>query len=217
MTYYCVEGNKVKKYEITFDINELIKLQKECVIACGKKSCKKTHVSILFKRDDDFIYETNSEQIGYREDFYGDVPIYEKTYIEFEKPELYYIINEILNGNIKGIIDLFKMNMNNEYSFDREISNLLIQTSKIEDTDVDKKIKILNKIKKIKEEKEYNKNQKSILEYYKKAIKIINIKLTGEISLDEVRNVEDFLGYKLNINENDELIKTLKRKTNENK
>ena len=44
----------------------------------------------------------------------------------------------------------------------------------------------------------------------------ITIKLTGKISLETVRSVEEFLGYKLNIDEKEELVKVLRRK-NESK
>lgn len=86
----------------------------------------------------------------------------------------------------------------------------------IDDTEVDKKIKKYNELKSLMEEKEYNKKQIPIEEYYKKVMDTITIKLTGKISLETVRSVEEFLGYKLNIDEKEELVKVLRRK-NESK
>lgn len=215
MIYYCANGEYALKYEINFNEDDLKRLQNECVIACGRKRRKKTHVSVLYKRPDEFIYEIDSKEVGYREDFYGDVPIYEKTYIEYEKPKLYYIINGIINGNINWLMTLYKINITKEeYSFDREISIKLKELSMIDDTEVDKKIKKYSELKSLMEEKEYNKKQIPIEEYYKKVMNAITIKLTGKISLETIRSVEEFLGYKLNIDEKEELVKTLK-KTNE--
>lgn len=216
MIYYCTNGGYALKYEVNFNEDELKKLQNECVIACGRKRRKKAHVSVLYKRPDEFIYEIDSKEVGYREDFYGDVPIYEKTYIEYEKPKLYYIINGIINGNINWLITLYQIDVTKEeYSFDKDISIKLKELSMIGDTDVDKKIKKYSELKSLMEEKEYNKKQIPIEEYYKKVKDAITIKLTGKISLETVRSVEEFLGYKLNIDEKEELVKTL-NKTNEN-
>ena len=217
MIYYCTNGEYALKYEVNFNEDNLKKLQNECVIACGRKSCKKTHVSVLHKRNDEFIYEIDSKEVGYREDFYGDVPIYEKTYIEYEKPKLYYIINGIINGNVSSLINLYQIDVNKEeYSFDRDISIKLKELSMIDDIEVDKKIKKYSELKSLMEEKEYNKKQIPIEEYYKKVKDAITIKLTGKISLETVKSVEKFLGYKLNIDEKEELVKVLRRK-NESK
>lgn len=216
MIYYCTNGEYALKYEVNFNEDELKKLQNECVIACGRKRHKRAYVSVLYKRPDEFIYEIDSKEVGYREDFYGDVPIYEKTYIEYEKPKLYYIINGIINGNINWLITLYQIDVTKkEYSFDRDISIKLKELSMIDDTEVDKKIKKYSELKSLMEEKECNKKQIPIEEYYKKVKDAITIKLTGKISLETVRSVEEFLGYKLNIDEKEELVKTL-NKTNEN-
>lgn len=108
MFYFKIEGNEILKYEISYDIENVKKLQKDLANDCSIEK-KYTYSSVgIPRRDKNTVYKKfDYKFVGMRYDFYGDDEIYEVNTIELVTPPLYDLINRIMNGNVLALEELF--------------------------------------------------------------------------------------------------------------
>lgn len=108
MFYYKVDGNKIFKYEVSYDLEIVKKLQNELANDCSIEK-EYTYSSVGIPRRDKNVKYKKFEYkfVDTRYDFYGDDDIYEVNTIELITPPLYNLIEEILKGNVLALEKLF--------------------------------------------------------------------------------------------------------------
>ena len=85
------------------------------------------------------------------------------------------------------------MDLSKEFNgFDNEIERKLESIKEIKDENYKEKINALNELKKLYEQKEFNKDRENIKDYYLKAINLIKIEFIDKISLEEYNRVHEF-------------------------
>lgn len=140
MFYYKVDGNKIFKYEVSYDLEIVKKLQNELANDCSIEK-EYTYSSVGVPRRDKNVKYKKFEYkfVDTRYDFYGDLDIYEVNTIELINPYLYEVIEKIIGGNTNSLEELFsyKVECVNEKEkniayyvdlFQREFSFELIDT-----------------------------------------------------------------------------------------
>ena len=131
MFYYKVDGNKIFKYEVSYDLEIVKKLQNELANDCSIEK-EYTYSSVgIPHRDKNVKYKKFEYKfVDTRYDFYGDDDIYEVNTIELITPPLYNLIEEILNGNVLALEELYdykvekngnKRDVNYYYSIFRDL------------------------------------------------------------------------------------------------
>lgn len=112
MYYYSVDEEVIKKYRVIFSVDSLRNIEKDLIKDCSieRSNCYITYglphrnSSINYK---EFLYE----KIGIKEDFYGNMDIYEVNTIELVNPYLYELVEKIIGGNTRSLEELFSYNI----------------------------------------------------------------------------------------------------------
>lgn len=219
MIYYKlndVNSSILEKYFINYDIDTLKKLQEEVVWKCGEKVFHKVQMRENYRRviDSPFMIIHSANKVGVSEDFYGDTDIYEVCYTEYKKPNLFYIIQNIIDGRISGIKELLssesiKLEFN---GYDNDIYNKQVELSS--NVNIDEKIGILNEIKSLYEKKSFNSDRVSISSYYDRVISLISLDYINSIDINMCKDILSFFDYDLpKINDNF-ICRKLKRTSN---
>lgn len=104
MHYYSVDGNKILKYEVSFDLEKVKELQKELFRDCSVERAGSYLCYGIPRRNPLTIYKKfEYKQVDVQDDFYGDRDIYQVEYIEVVKPKLYNLIDNIVVGDIEAL------------------------------------------------------------------------------------------------------------------
>ena len=108
MYYYKVLDKKIFKYEVSYDLEIIKKIQNDLANDCSiEKEYTYSSIGIPY-RDKNVKYKKFEYKfVDTRYDFYGDDDIYEVNTIELITPPLYNLIEEILNGNVLALEKLF--------------------------------------------------------------------------------------------------------------
>lgn len=107
MYYYCVDGNEILKYEVSFDLEKVKELQENLFRDCSIKRAGSYLCYGIPRRNPLTIYNKfEFKQVGVQDDFYGDREIYQVDYVEIVKPKLYNLIDEIIAGNVEALKDV---------------------------------------------------------------------------------------------------------------
>lgn len=195
MIYYRIVNERIEKYEVKVDIEKLKKLREEIKYSCSRRK-HRTTTGTRFWNNDEFVINFHSKPIGWIE--YNDGPDernYEYTYDELIPPKLIKIIDGILKGSISSLIELFTSDESkDEVNFEEEINLQLKTIESISDTDIDKKIKALEELKKIYSNQKENKSIKKVSEYYDKVKDLIIFNKLGSVSLKQTQNILSFFG-----------------------
>lgn len=196
MNYYRLNNGFIEKYKISFDEEEIKKIIEKSIYQCGKKELKEIKMS-SFLVFSEYVKILKKEDAGWREyDDGPDVRLTKYTYIEYQIPNLGVILKNILaSTNIKkNIEELFIMDLSKEFNgFDNEIERKLESIKEIKDENYNEKINALNELKKLYEQKEFNKDRENIKDYYLKAINLIKIEFIDKIPLEEYNRVHEFI------------------------
>jgi len=140
MYYYSVGEDVIKKYRVIFSVDSLRNIEKDLIKDCNIERCNCYMTYGLPHRSVGINYKKfEYEKIGVKEDFYGDLDIYEVNTIELINPYLYEVIEKIIGGNTNSLEELFsyKVECVNEKEkniayyvdlFQREFSFELIDT-----------------------------------------------------------------------------------------
>lgn len=108
MFYYKVDGDKIFKYEVSYDLEIVKKLQNDLANNCSlEKEYTYSSVGIPHREKNVKYKKFEYKFVDIRYDFYGDDDIYEVNTIELITPPLYNLIEEILDGNVLALEKLF--------------------------------------------------------------------------------------------------------------
>ena len=104
MYYYSVDGNKILKYEVSFDLEKVKELQENLFRDCSVERAGSYLCYGIPRRNPLTIYtKFEYKQVDVQNDFYGDRDIYQVEYIEVVKPKLYNLIDNIVVGDIEAL------------------------------------------------------------------------------------------------------------------
>lgn len=178
--FFVKDGEVIKKYKIEIDIEKLEKLKLEIIDNCslithvkttswGGSKNKKIDRLLVRNYEMKFLEEidTHNEFGPPRES------IYEVTYDKYDPPEIVALINRALHGNDEHKIELLNYTPPMREDIQSQIDELLKDTS-----DLHKLQDNIEKVNKLIEQKEVNKNQKDVSVYLldvKSCIKVILI------------------------------------------
>ena len=183
--------DRINKYELTFDRNQLEDLRIEIIDNCSEI----THYekdSIILPLKESYLkirkLKYNPIRLTESNDFYatGD-PLYHLSYDEYKFPKIVYLIDKILKGD-----EDIELNYEEDKTIDDQIKELEERYNKVSNNDISNKKYLLNELNQLFEKKKLNKNQKSCEEYYLKLQEVIHLKLIDSIKIDEISNALEF-------------------------
>jgi len=218
MVIFIRNKDKMLKYEVLIDKELLSKLKYEIIEKCSiitHKDYQDTYLPKMYGIDDYLKYRNYSEvKIGVREynDFYSmPEDLYRIKYDEYKFPYLVELLDKLLEDKIEVLKEIYNVNNKKEIiSFDEKINRQKELIESINDSEYDKKISELEKLKDLIEQKELNKNQVNVIKYYNKVKKLISYNLIDSITYEEVKRVSNFYNSKVFVKQMDEIKKYIK-------
>lgn len=207
MYYYHENENYIFRDEITIDKYELKKLRRDVINNCSLIVHTEYNTDYAPTLDESLVR-------NYKEDFVCEKEYFEETrdvihysYDELIPPKLVNLIDRLLNEDPTVIQDI----RNYDYKSEKTIDDMIEEKNKeLENTDekmYDKRIVILQELKKLAQDKELNKNQHSTEEYYRRLCSFINCSEQFRIPKSDLNlnNVLEFLDIELKL-ENGRLV-----------
>lgn len=206
MYYYKQEEDKIVKYEITLNKEVLKSLRWEIIEYCSlitHERYKTTKTPNQF--DFEHIRNYKEKLIGVIEynDFYSmpeDEYLVEYDY--YKHPRLVSLIDDLLLGKIDVIDEIINPNIkedDEEKLLLKEQSSIIKKLTNKKNKDISNEIELLKenqeKLIKYKEKCELNKNQISVVPYYKKVLNCIEFKEIDSINLSVVNEYQKFFRY----------------------
>ena len=192
--YYVIEGKNINKYLVKFNVDELKKLRKEIIDNCSNI----VHVGYrVVDEFDDFDTEHIRRYVSYRlggmtyKNFYygGSAGAYvEYDYYEYSK--LVLILDNLLNGNMSCLDDLF--NFTSIYGLKLEELKTRIESTRLVDDEENEKLGALldSYVFDIKKDKSNLEKIEKI--YVDKVKESINLNLVDSISVEMFDCVRGF-------------------------
>ena len=208
MYYYERFDDRIDKYELTFNKDDLEKLKKEIIDNC----CEITHYdcnSIIIPLSDRYlkIKKLKYKPIGLAEnnDFYTpDDILYHLSYDEYKYPKIVGLIDKLL----KEDPDL-DLNYDEELTVEEQIDKATREYEQIPIKSVEKRRIKKIEIDELLDKRELNVNQVPVDNYYLRLQDIIHMKHIGSIKLNEVSNSSDSFE-----NNDERVIRRILRKDN---
>lgn len=192
---YVKEENVLKKYKIEVDKEKLLELKYKIINECSIiKHIKEKQREDNLTSDYDFVHIRNYskrfiERIDNR-DFYGSplISIYEVEYDFYKEPEIIKLLEEVLNGNEEKTLELLEYEPKEEKqeSLEDKLSSLLSNNDGNDE-------KIIYETKKMFEDYQNTKYQKSVSIYLEDVKKCIRLLFIDEISYAEYKRVCNFI------------------------
>ena len=196
MYYFKQNGEKIEKYQINFNKEEIEKLKLEIINNCSfiKHVEYTSDYSPKFK-DISLKKKFKSKYVGKKEYFEEAREIYSYSYDEYNPPYLVELINRLLNGDITSIDNILNYYIiSNELSIDDKIKIVNQELIGIAPENINAKKEKLQELENLLETKKLNQHRQSIVPFYKQLISLINFDLVDSLSISEIKKVEDFLG-----------------------
>lgn len=205
MFYFRKNDKTIKKYQVSFDKEEIKKIKKEIINNCSKR----THVireSTLSPGE--LINNPLGEKISHlkkkntgRTTSYSDTSedktVFEYDYILITYPYLVFLVDNLLSGDEAAVYDI----VNYKIEYPTNYDDLLIQENekihKLVDSNIEEVIKKAEILKRILEEKELNKNQQNTDVYYNQLMGLIKFDLIDSLPTSELGRIESFLNINL--------------------
>lgn len=200
MYFYSEKEKTFEKYQVSYDEELIKKLREEIINNCSLiEHCEYDSTiepySFRIKSDDYCIKNYSERFVGVRESRdnlqYPDEDIYHYSYDKYIYPQLVLYIDEFLDGNVQ-IIEMAPEITNVTTFFQKQIDNLIQEIDSVDNLGFEQKIKKLEELKKITEQAELNKNQKSTEKYLEKFNELVRIKLVDILQKEEIDRVNAF-------------------------
>lgn len=204
MEYIVIDNDKIKKYIVSFNNEDIINLKNKVVDECSE-------IKHEIFEDNYYPFAIKSEDFEYRNikslsitNYHNDND-YRFKY-EFDKyiyPYLVKIINSLLNGDNTSIEDIFKYKGLYDFYVNDVDDKIDILSDELmdEEKDIDEKLNITDQIKDLLlRKKAMLLNGKTKL-YYDELQQLLSFKLVDEIDLVNYEKVKDMLNIDYVFNE----------------
>ena len=209
MIVFSINDDDVMKYDVIFDNEKLNKLKFEIIEKCSlieHKDYESTVFPKMYGIMDYLKYRNYSEKkVGIREynDFYSlPEDIYRLTYDKYNFPYLVELIDKLLSGDITVLEYIYYKRSEKELiPIDKKIEALNSVIEKTSNDDTNKKIELLGQLSELIKQKEINKNQEDVDEYYKKVRKLIFFREIDTLKRAELERVLEFYNKEIDINQ----------------
>lgn len=202
MYYIEEEKDKLVKYEVELNIEELEKLENEIINNC----CEIIHYDYESETnpvftDDVLVLNYKSTYLGTREynDFFAPYAnVYRYEYDEYKIPHLAKIIKKLLSGDVDSILELENLpkdsNIVDTINLQIEekinlINSILSKQDKIDFYRLEEENALL---KQLYEHKNLNHDRKSELEYYEQVKSCINFREISRIKKSILEEIKTF-------------------------
>lgn len=207
MIYFRITSSgEIEKYEVTINSDGLQEAKDESILNCGKK-VRRSFTTTSSCISGKYYLNVTRKYAGIKSYTVGpDVELYAYEFIECEKTYLSTLIDRILNGDLSALVEIYKEDLSKEFNgLEEEIKN---QEEKVQGTtNIDQKIKEIEKLKELYLSSKLNSDRKDISRYYVKAASMIDFKRIGTIKLEDYNRVMDFIdGEKLSYKKDDDLV-----------
>ena len=193
MYYFKENEDKIEKYLITFDKEEVKRLRDRMVIDCGFNEHNEYTSDYRPTFDKKMIKNFSCTFVGKKEYIEETRDVYAYVYDLYKEPELVTLINKLLSGNKIVIKKILNYTVNKQESIDVKIKKANEELALIDVNDIVKKERKLSELNSLVKTKELNKNQKSIEPYYKELLGLIKCELVDSILTSELVRVEKFV------------------------
>ena len=205
MEYLTIDKDKIKKYNVNYDKETIIKFKEKVIDNC----CEVEHGIFedtyypFSTKSEDFEYR-NLISLGGRNDKNNINYIYKYEYDKYIYPYLVKLINRLLANDKSAIEEIFTYKgLYNFYlvDIDNKINELTNSLS-------DEEISIEDKINKTDELKDLLLKKKTLLlndkskDYYEELQQLISFELVDEIEFNDYQRLEHFLGIDYKFNDN---------------
>lgn len=217
MYYFIDKKETIEKYLVSFSKEELEKLKIEVINNCSEiehHEYEGTHGPNEF----DYLrirnYKERFVRIQESRDSlqWPDKRVYHYSYDEYKFPELVSVIDELLNGNVLVLDTIFNTNPESKgKTIDEKIRKASEELDAIDNLKITKKREKLDELQKLIELKKLNKKQKSVVPYYARLRELITLDLVDTITKEEIERVNQFFGNLINVKQQSQNIKTLKK------
>ena len=216
MYYFKQNGDKIEKYDVSFDKDEISKLKGIIIENCSYIAHHEERSDYSPRFDDrNLIKHLTSTLVGEKEYFEETRDVYLYSYDEYKPPYLVKLISRLLNDDSKAIDEILNYNISGNFSIDDKIKVTTQEFAEIDIEDIKKKKNKLDELESLLEAKKLNKNQQDIKPYYEQLINLIKFNLVDSLSIIELSRVESFLETKLPLSlinsQDNDLSKALKR------
>lgn len=195
MYYFKENDSVIEKYKIVFNEERIKELRHEIIDNCSNiiHNEKRTTLPEMFKEDKLKYRNLHTKQIGIRE--YQDGPDhieYLVTFDEYIFPEVVKLIDNMLLGDTNSTLKIVAYHTKTVIDIDKLIAIKSDELDKIDNLNIKAKRQKLNELESLLEEKELNKNQKSIDYYINELKSEINFVLVDTIDKETVERVNNF-------------------------
>lgn len=199
--YIVPSDKKINKYEVIIDEEKLTILKEKIIEECGYIQRIDEDTTELPEVDNIHIRNYQEKVISMvnpKEAFYyNDKSVYHVTYLKYIDPYLVILIDNLLNGNLSSLKEIYDSENQPKYSYSeyllKRIESLEEKVSDLLSINNKEEVKYtLNLIKKLELLRKYNINQKSPIIYYEDVKNCIEIKLIDQIDKIETEKVLNF-------------------------
>lgn len=202
---YIESENNIGLYEVKINENDLKKVRKKIIHNCSLitiKISEKTKEN-LFTSERYLVYCKEKVDTNYNYE-----AIYEITYQEIIFPPIIYVIDKLLNGQEKEILNLFttkdlKISKMEEFKKIKESILLKLNNLSINTKNLYIELELMNHSL-IKLSKKYSFENldkvKPVSDFYEEIVECIQLIPRKIISKDEYKNMIEFLGVKKDVN-----------------
>ncbi len=206
MIYFAKNIDTIDKYNVTFDRIKVEDLKNEIIDNCSyiKHVEYESDYGPLFGNGKRIIENFNAFQVGTKEYFEETRTIYKYSFDEYFPPRLVDYIDSLLKFKSSALNNILNYDLSKDNtSIDNKIDKANAEFMNTNVDNIEKRKEILDEIEELLKEKELNKNQKELLPYYKKLLKLIHISLVDSLDISELERIESFFETKIDTKIND--------------
>ena len=193
MIYFKQNNDKIEKYHITFNQEEIEQLKSDIIKNCS--FIKHVEYSSDYEPKFDnisLIKNFHSTYISKKEYFEETRDVYFYSYDEYQPPYLIELINNLLTGDSSSIDKILNYCISNE-SIDDKIKLINQEINEIDISNIESKKEKLKELENLLEIKKLNKNRQNIDPYYQRLISLIKFDLVDTMSICEIERVNSCL------------------------
>ncbi len=204
MIVFKVDGGYVRKYNVTYDKEQIEKLRDKLIIHCSKKK----HITKESTVDPQELINPFAETItrlkikntgrtkSY-DDTHEDKIIYQYDYILVTYPLLAYLLNELLAGNDNIMAAIMHYKIEKPINYNRLYMEETLILNKLIHIDIKEAKKLLLELNDLVEIIELNENCESTEAYYNDLINnILKFEEIAKISIEQIIEYKEFFDDK---------------------